>query len=215
MTQEQFQKLFDKQNDAGANFSLLAQLKFLFEFSAPDEMYELIVQSEEFEIREWMRFSLMDGIPMEQIREYPQMNVAQIRESRRQYFYKREGVQELKETEEIMNRKLQKLEFLIEKSEPMEKFLNVLLKQKDDLIENFQQQITRMQEQNSYLTEQVKEYSERIEEIKMKEQQAEKPAEIAEYQEIREENPVVLPTVRRSLWRKKYWKKMRMRLQSI
>lgn len=215
MTQEQFQKLFDKHNDAGANFSLLAQLKFLFEFSAPDEMYELIVQSEEFEIREWMRFALMDGVPMEQIREYPQMNVEQIRESRRLYFYKKEGVQELKETEEIVNRKLQKLEFLVEKTEPMEKFLNVLLKQKDELIANFQQQITRMQEQNAYLTEQLKEYSGQIEELKREGQQTDNAAEIAEYQEIREENPVVLPTVRRGLWRRKYWKKRRMQLQSI
>lgn len=45
----------------------------------------------------------------------------------------------------------------------MEEFLEVLLKQKDRLIEDFRQQNTRLQEQNSQMTGRLEEYRGRSE----------------------------------------------------
>lgn len=149
MTEEQFQKLFEEQKAKDAGFALLAQLRFAYEFAAPDEYYDLLLQTDDFRIREWMHFSLMEGFPMNQIRAYPKMKEAEIQESRKQYFYKKEGVLELKEAEDQMERSLQKLRMLVEKSQSIEVFLSDMVNKKDILIENLQQQISHLQEENS------------------------------------------------------------------
>ena len=69
MTEENFKEFYEEQKKAGANFSLLAQLRFSFALSVPEEAYELLVQTEDFEVREWIRFSLLEGVPLEQVRE--------------------------------------------------------------------------------------------------------------------------------------------------
>lgn len=163
MTEENFKEFYEEQKKAGANFSLLAQLRFSFALSVPEEAYELLVQTEDFEVREWIRFSLLEGVPLEQVREYPQMDKEGIKESRRQYFLEKEESPGEKEAQAAADEKFEKLKELVERTRPMEEFLEVLLKQKDRLIEDFRQQNTRLQEQNSQMTGRLEEYRGRSE----------------------------------------------------
>lgn len=165
MTEEQFKKILEEQQEHDAPFSLLAQLRFSFEMSVPDEMYKLLIGTKEFETREWIRLSFMDGIPMEELRKFPEMDKTQIRETRRNYIYKKEGIREQKELEVEMNKKLQKLQLLVEQSKPMERYLEVILKQKDTLIENYRLQVMQVKEQNAMLTEELKEETTQIKEL--------------------------------------------------
>lgn len=169
MTEEEFKKLYAEQKAAGASMSLLMQIRFAYETGNLDEIYESLIRTEDFQIREWMRFSAMEGLPAELIRMYEKMTVEEIKESRRKYFLEKEGVQELSATEEEVRNKLQKLQLLVEQAQPMEKFLNVILKQKDALIKNFQMQTEQMAAQNDSLAKQLKECRERIRSMEEKE----------------------------------------------
>lgn len=167
MQEEEFKTLFEKQKKNGASSSLLMQLRFSYELSAADEIYDLLAKTEDFVVREWIRLSAMEGMPISLIRTFPEMSEEQIRVSRKKYFYEKEGIQELQDAEAEVNRKLQKLQLLVDRTEPMEKFLNVILKQKDALIKGFQEQNGQAQEQIRQMSEQLKVYERKIADLKI------------------------------------------------
>lgn len=155
MTRERFEEFYKERKQEGASMSLLMQLRFCFELNLPDEIYMLTLQGQTLEIREWIRMSAMEGIPYEEIQDYPDMTEEEIRESRRRYFYKQEGIRGQKAMEEEVDRKLLKLQLLEEKTDSMEKFLQVILKQKDRMLENYQVQITQLQKQLDSQTQKI------------------------------------------------------------
>ena len=61
-------------------------MRFAYELGLPEETYDLLIQTEEFEIREWLRISLMEGIPLNEVRQYQTMNIKEIQTFRRRYF---------------------------------------------------------------------------------------------------------------------------------
>ncbi len=155
MTEEQLKHILEEQQKAGAPLSLLTQMRFAYELELPEEIYALLIQTEDFEIREWIRISVMEGIPLKEVRQYQTMNVEEIRTFRRKYFLKRENIEELKEIKEQTEKKLKKLELLVDKTEPMEKYIQVLLKQKDRMLDTCQKQLESLQEKTEKLEEQL------------------------------------------------------------
>ena len=69
MTEEQLKNIIEEQQRAGAPLSLMTQMRFAYELGLPEETYDLLIQTEEFEIREWLRISLMEGIPLNEVRQ--------------------------------------------------------------------------------------------------------------------------------------------------
>lgn len=117
MTEEQLKNIIEEQQRAGAPLSLLTQMRFAYELGLPEETYDLLIQTEDFELREWLRISLMEGIPLNEVRQYQTMNIKEIQTFRRRYFLKKENVEELKEIREQTEKKLQKLELLVDKTD--------------------------------------------------------------------------------------------------
>lgn len=155
MTEEQLKNIIEEQQRAGAPLSLLTQMRFAYELDLPEETYDLLIQTEDFEIREWLRISLMEGIPLNEVRQYQTMNIKEIQTFRRRYFLKKENVEELKEIREQTEKKLQKLELLVDKTEPMERYIHVLLKQKDKMLDTCQKQLESLRRKTEKLEEQL------------------------------------------------------------
>lgn len=188
MTEEQLKHILEEQQKAGAPLSLLTQMRFAYELELPEEIYDLLIQTEDFEVREWIRISIMEGIPLKEVRQYQTMNVEEIRTFRRKYFLKRENVEELKEIKEQTEKKLQKLELLVDKTEPMEKYIQVLLKQKDKMFDTCQKQLESLQEKNEKLEEQ----------LELRQRLAEPPRQLFPPEEEKEdlsEAPVIPPAL--------------------
>ena len=155
MKEEQLKNIIVEQQRAGAPLSLLTQMRFAYELGLPEEIYNLLIQTEDFEIREWLRISLMEGIPLNEVRQYQTMNIKEIQTFRRRYFLKKENVEELKEIREQTEKKLQKLELLVDKTEPMERYIHVLLKQKDKMLDTCQKQLESLRRKTEKLEEQL------------------------------------------------------------
>ena len=82
MTEEQLKHILEEQQKAGAPLSLLTQMRFAYELELPEEIYALLIQTEDFEIREWIRISVMEGIPCRRDPDIPQKIFFEKREYR-------------------------------------------------------------------------------------------------------------------------------------
>ena len=118
MTEEQLKNIIEEQQRAGAPLSLLTQMRFAYELGLPEETYDLLIQTEDFELREWLRISLMEGIPLNEVRQYQTMNIKEIQTFRRRYFLKKENVEELKEIREQTEKNCRSWNFWLIKQNP-------------------------------------------------------------------------------------------------
>ena len=62
-------------------------------------------------------------MPLNEVRQYQTMNIKEIQTFRRRYFLKKENVEELKEIREQTEKKLQKLELLVDMHSFCRRFL--------------------------------------------------------------------------------------------